>query len=92
MTIDRIFIGFMAAAGIAAGAILVAFPEARDFWVPPYFWMLITMALFEVVVLVGFRGMPGRMISNGARLLGFLLAITIMVVLPILAGSPSRLF
>jgi hypothetical protein len=32
------------------------------------------------------------MISNGARLLGFVLATVIMVVMPILAGSPARLF
>jgi hypothetical protein len=31
-------------------------------------------------------------LSNGARLLGFVLAVVVMVVLPILAGSPRRLF
>ena len=32
------------------------------------------------------------LLSNGARLLGFVLAVVIMVVLPILAGSRGRLF
>jgi hypothetical protein len=32
------------------------------------------------------------MVSNGARILGFVLAVVIMIVLPIFAGSPGRLF
>ena len=93
ITIDHIFIGFMGAVGIAAGATLIAIPEARDLSVPPYFWVLIAMALFEIVLFAYWRGVPGRMISNGARLLGFVLAMVIMFVLPILAGAPpGRLF
>jgi len=92
VTVDHIFIGFMAATGVVAGAILISFPEAREFRVPPYFWVLIAMALFEVAFVAFFRGVAGRTITNGARLLGFVLAIVIMVVLPILAGAPGRLF
>jgi hypothetical protein len=92
MTTDHIFIGFMGAVGFAAGAILIAMPETRDLRVPPYFWVLIAMILFEVTVFALWRGVPGRMVSNGARLLGFVLAVVIMVVLPIIAGSPGRLF
>ncbi len=92
MTIDHIFLGFMTAVGIAAGAILIAAPETRDLRVPPYFWVLIAMILFEITLFALFRGVPGRMVSNGARILGFVLAVVIMVVLPILAGSPGRLF
>jgi hypothetical protein len=92
MTTDHIFIGFMGAVGIAAGAILIAMPETRDLRVPPYFWVLIAMALFEITLFAFFRGVPGRMVSNGARILGFVLAVVIMIVLPIFAGSPGRLF
>jgi len=92
MTVDHIFIGFMGAVGIAAGATLIAFPETRDLRVPPYFWVLIAMAVFEISLFAFWRGVPNRMISNGARLLGFVLAVVIMVVMPILAGSPERLF
>ena len=92
MTTDHIFIGFMSAVGFAAGAILIAMPETRDLRVPPYFWVLIAMGLFEITLFAFWRGVPGRMVSNGARLLGFVLAIVIMVVMPILAGSPGRLF
>ena len=92
MNTDHIFIGFMILIGVIAGAILIAEPEARNFRVPPYFWVLIAMALFEVTMFAFYRGVPGRMVSNGARLLGFVLAIVIMAVMPILAGSPGRLF
>ena len=92
MKIDHFFIGFMAAVGLAAGVVLIAIPQAHDWGVSPYFWILIAMALFEVVLLIFWRGAPGRMISNGARLLGFVVAAVIMVMLPILAGSPAKLF
>jgi hypothetical protein len=92
MTTDHIFLGFMGAVGIAAGAILIAVPAAQDFSVSPYFWVLIAMAAFEIALFAVFRGVPGRMVSSGARLLGFVLATVIMVVMPILAGSPGRLF
>jgi uncharacterized membrane protein HdeD (DUF308 family) len=92
MTTDHVFIGFMGAVGIATGAILIAMPAARELPVSPYFWVLIAMAAFEIALFVFWRGVPGRTISNGARLLGFVLAVVIMVVMPILAGSPGRLF
>jgi hypothetical protein len=92
MTTDHIFLAFMGAVGIVAGAILIAVPAAQDFSVSPYFWVLIAMAAFEITLFTFWRGSPGRVISNGARLLGFVLATVIMVVMPILAGSPARLF
>ena len=92
MTTDHIFLGFMGAVGTAAGATLIAMPETRDLRVPPYFWVLIAMVLFEVTLFAFWRGVTGRMVSNGARLLGFVLAVVIMIVMPILAGSPGRLF
>ena len=92
MTTDHVFIGFMGAVSIAAGAILIAVPGAGDLPVSPYFWVLIAMGAFEITLFAFWRGVPGGMISNGARLLGFVLATVIMVVMPILAGSPARLF
>lgn len=92
MTIDRIFLVFMAVVGAAVGAILILRPETRDFRIPPYFWVLIAMALFEGVAYARGRGAPGTMLGMDARLLGFVLAIVLMVVIPIVAGSSGRLF
>ena len=82
----------MIAAGIAVGVLLVIKPQARDFLVPPYFWILIAMALFEFAAYARGRGAPGTTVAMEMRLLGFVLAIVLMVVIPIVAGSPGRLF
>jgi len=78
MTINHIFLAFMALVGGAIGAMLVVAPQSRDFRVSPYFWVLIAMAIFELAM--------------EARLCGFVLAIVLMVVIPILSGAPTRLF
>jgi hypothetical protein len=91
MTIDRVFLVFMAICGVAAGAILVVAPESRDFRIAPYFWVLIAMGLFELAAYARGRGAPGTVISIEARMLGLVLAVVLMVVLPILVGSPGRL-
>ena len=90
--INRIFLGFMIVAGLAAGAALVARPELREFRISPYFWILIAMALFEFAAFARGRGAPGTMIAMEIRLLGFVLAVVLMVAIPVVAGSPGRLF
>lgn len=92
MTINRLFIAFMCVVGAAVGLFLVLRPESRDFRMPPYFWVLIAMALFELVAFARSRGAAGTVVAMEARLAGFVLAIVLMVVIPILAGSPARLF
>lgn len=90
--INRLFLGFMIVAGLAADALLVARPELRDFRISPYFWLLIAMALFEFAAFARGRGAPGTMIAMEIRLLGFVLAVVLMILVPVLAGSPGRLF
>lgn len=92
MSINHIFLAFMAVSGIVAGAILIIAPETRDARIAPYFWVLIAMALFEVAAFARGRNAPGTMVSIEARFLGLVLAVIIMVTLPVLAGSPGRLF
>lgn len=86
MTIDRIFIGFMIVVGVAVGVIVTLRPEVRELRVSPYFWVLIAMVLFEVLNYVRGRGAPGTTLAMEARLLGFVLAIVLMIVIPTLAG------
>jgi len=92
MTLNHIFIGFMTLVGVATGALLVVKPELRDLRVPPYFWVLIAMAGFELAVVAYRRGTPGSFMGIEVRLLGFVLAIVLMVGIPVVAGSPGRLF
>jgi hypothetical protein len=92
LTINHVFLAFMTLVGAAVGIVLVMAPQSRDFRVPPYFWVLIAMAAFELIAFARGRGAPGTMVAMEARLCGFVLGIVIMVVIPILAGSSTRLF
>jgi hypothetical protein len=91
MTINHVFFAFMVLVGAAVGIALVIAPQLRDFRLSPYFWVLIAMAVFELAAFARGRGAPGTVVAMEARLLGFLLAIVLMVVIPIIAGSPARL-
>ena len=88
MTIDRLFIAFMTVCGLATAGILVFFPRSRDFFIPPYFWALIPMAVFEAIAFSRNRGAPGPVITMETRLIGFVIAIALMLVIPYLAGQP----
>jgi hypothetical protein len=93
MTIDRLFIAFMAVCGLATAAILVFFPQSREFAIAPYFWVLIAMAIFEGVAFACNRGAPGTIIAMESRVIGFMVAIALMLAIPYLAGVPlARLF
>jgi hypothetical protein len=91
MTINHLFLAFMGVVGEAVGIILVK-PETRDYRISPYFWMLLAMALFELLAFARGRGAPGTAVTMDIRVSGFLMAIVLMVVIPIVAGSPARLF
>jgi hypothetical protein len=92
VTINHIFLAFMGIVGAAVGIVLVIAPELRDFRVSPYFWVLIAMGVFELAAFARGRGAPGTVVTMDARLLGFVAAIVLMVAIPIVAGSPARLF
>jgi membrane associated rhomboid family serine protease len=88
MTIDRILIAYMVVVGIAVGAIVTLLPQAREFRLPPYFWVLIAIALFDLAAFARGRGAPGTTVGMDARLLGFVVGVVLMVVIPVLFGVP----
>jgi hypothetical protein len=92
ITINHLFLAFMTAVGAAVGIMLVVAPQMRDYKVSPYFWVLIAMAVFELLAFARGRGAPGTVVAMEARLCGFVLAIVLMVVIPILSGASTRLF
>jgi hypothetical protein len=93
MTIDRLFIAFMTVCGLATAGILVFFPQSREFRVAPYFWVLIAMAIFEGIAFARNQGAPGTVIAMESRVIGFVVAIALMLVIPYMAGLPLvRLF
>src|SRR5690348_13562841 len=61
MALSRVFFGYMALAGAATGAILVAAPHVQDFVVKPYFWVLIALGLFDGGIYLFGRTSPATM-------------------------------
>jgi hypothetical protein len=92
MTMDRIFYGYMALVGAAAGALLAAAPQAQNFVIKPYFWILIAVALFDAAAYLRGRNAPGTMLAMNARLIGFGIGIALMVAVAMIAGAPVRFF
>ena len=88
MTVDRIFIAFMTLCGLILAGHVLLFPQSRDFGIPPYFWVLIPMAVFEALTFARNRGAPGSVIAMETRLIGFVIAIALLLVIPYLAGQP----
>ena len=88
MTIDRIFIVFMTSCGVIFTGIVLLFPQSRNIGIPPYFWVLISMGLFEVVAFARKSGAPGSVIAMPTRLIGFAIAIAMLWIIPYLAGQP----
>ena len=92
MTVDRIFTGYMVLVGVATGALLVAAPQVQNFFIKPYFWVLIAVALFDGANFLLGRTGPGQMLTMGTRAAGFVIGIVLMVVIPSLAGAPVKFF
>ena len=92
MTMDKLFFGYMALVGAASGALLVAFPHSQDFFIKPYFWVMIAVAVFDLAAYARARNAPGTMLAMNARLFGFVIGVVLMVVIPTLAGSSVRFF
>ncbi|MGH7783199.1 MAG: hypothetical protein ACREO5_05085 [Candidatus Binatia bacterium] len=90
MTVNKIFFGFMVLVGLATGAILVAVPALRNFAVPPYFWMLIAVVLFESGNTFIPRKTPVVMLNNPVRLVGLMTGIAVMVAVTMIAGVKVR--
>jgi len=90
MTISRVFFGYMALVGVLVGTMLVAAPQVGDFFIKPYFWVLIAVALFDGGSSLYRRNAPGAMLTMQSRMIGFGIGIALMVVIPSLAGSPAR--
>ena len=88
MTIDRIFIVFMGLCGLILAGLVLLFPQSRDIGISPYFWVLIPMAIFEVAAFARTRGGPGSVIGMETRLIGFVIAIALLLLIPYLAGQP----
>jgi uncharacterized membrane protein HdeD (DUF308 family) len=86
LKIDHVLIAYMTVVGAVTGVVVAMHPQLKDFRISPYFWVLVALGLFELANFARGRGAPGTMIAMEARLLGFVLAIVLMVVIPLVAA------
>jgi hypothetical protein len=92
MNISRIFIGFAIVVGLIVGGTIVLFPQSRDFAVAPYFWVLIAFGLFELLAFVRSGSAAGPPVSAQTRIIGFVIALALMIFVPLAAGMPLKIF
>jgi hypothetical protein len=92
ITTNRIFLVFAFLVGIAVGGIIVLVPQSRTIGLAPYFWVLIAFALFEGIAHFRRGGTVGPPISMQTRLIGFAIALALMVVIPVAAGIQMKIF
>jgi len=90
MAIDKIFYGYMALAGLVAGAVLVGWPATAEIAIKPYFWMLLAVALFDGFLLVSGKGVAAMTMQN--RVAGFVGGAVLMVAITIAAGATVSWF
>lgn len=90
MTLDKIFYIYMAAIGLIVGTLLVQVPAVRDFWIPPFFWLLLAVGLFEVGNSFVRRGNRVLTLTNISRGIGFGIALALMVAVTLIAGVTVR--
>jgi hypothetical protein len=82
----------MAVVGLAIGGLLVAYPAAANYFIKPYFWVLIAVGLFDLAAYTRGQGAAGTMVPIEARLLGFVIGIVVMICVPMLAGTSVSFF
>jgi hypothetical protein len=92
MSTDRIFLVFAFIVGLAVGGVIVLVPQSRDLSLAPYFWVLIAFALFEGIAHFRRGGAAGPAISMQTRIIGFAIALTLMVFIPMAAGIQGKFF
>jgi hypothetical protein len=92
MNLQRIFIAFAIVVGVTISVVVVFVPQSRDFWISPYFWVLIAFALFEGAVHSSRGAAAGPPITMQTRLIGFAIAIALVMLIPRAAGIELKLF
>jgi len=92
MRLDHLFFVYIFVVGAAAAGILIATPKAGDFFIKPYFWVLLAVAAFDLATYIFTHGRKDAILGMEARLLGFVIGIVAMVAIKTLAGSTASVF
>jgi hypothetical protein len=90
MAIQRVFLAYMTLVGLASGTLLAIAPQTGEFFIKPYFWVLIAVALFEGGAAIYRKSTPIEILTTPVRFIGFATGGLLMVAVPTLAGSPAH--
>jgi hypothetical protein len=91
MDIGRIFVVYAIVVGLIVGGVIVLYPQSRDLALAPYFWVLIAFGVFELVAFARSNN-GGPPITGTTRILSFAIALALMVLIPMAAGMPMKIF
>jgi hypothetical protein len=91
MDIGRIFVVYAIVVGLIVGGVIVLYPQSRDLALAPYFWILIAFGVFELVAFAR-SNKGGPPITGTTRILSFAIALALMVLIPMAAGMPMKIF
>jgi hypothetical protein len=92
MSTRTLFFVYMTLVGVVSGAIIVAAPQVTEFWVKPYFWALLAVAVFDAAIFLISKKMPAAMLPMNARVIGFVVGAVLMVAIPSIAGTQAKFF
>lgn len=81
---------YMAVIGLAAGAGVVLAPQIQDFWIKPFFWILIALLVFDVGAHLIVQAAPGTLIGMPARLIALAIGMVALMAIPVIAGVSVR--
>jgi hypothetical protein len=92
INLNTIFLAFALAAGVAVGAALIAFPAFRAINLPPYFIVLLALAVFDGLCFWRGGGAPGSVVSMPVRFAGFVIGAVVVAAIGYVAGIDLRMF
>ncbi len=92
MTMRMLFFAYMMLVGVGSGAIIATAPQVTEFWLKPYFWVLLAVAAFEGIAFVSGRNTPATMLTMDARVIGFVIGAVLMFAIPSIVGTQARFF
>ena len=90
LTLDKMFYVYMAAVGVVTSLLLVYVAAAREFVIPPFFWIVLAIALFDVGNSFVPRDDRVPMLTNLSRGIGLGIGLAVMWAVTAYAGTTVR--
>ena len=90
LTLDKIFYLYMAAVGLFVAVLLINVAAAQEFFIAPFFWIVLAVGLFDVGNSFVPRGERAVMLTNLSRGIGLGIGLAVTWAVTFYAGTPVR--